>query len=60
MISDLLDVTDANILLIIGDDQLSSISDLLHSNNYYKTQKATDAKTASDLIKEGKKNGVKK
>jgi len=46
MISDLLDVTDANILLIIGDDQLSSISDLLHSNNYYKTQKATDAKTA--------------
>ncbi|MDF1583132.1 MAG: HD domain-containing protein [Methyloprofundus sp.] len=46
MISDLLEVTDANILLIIGDDQLDSIGDLLKSNNYHKTQKATDAKTA--------------
>jgi len=46
MISDLLDVTDANILLIIGDDQLSSISDLLSSHNYYKTQHAADATSA--------------
>ncbi len=46
MISDLLDVTDANILLIIGAEQLSSISTLLSSNNYYKIQQATDTKTA--------------
>lgn len=46
MISDLLEVTDANILLIIDAEQLSGISGLLSSNNYDKTQQATDAKTA--------------
>jgi len=46
MINDLLDVTDANILLIIGVEQLSNMSDLLSNNNYDKAQHATDATSA--------------
>lgn len=51
MINDLLDVTEANILLIMGDEQLGSVGDLLSRNHYGNTRQAKDVKTALEFYR---------
>jgi len=54
MISDLLDLTEANILLVLGEPQLNNINELLSNHNYNKTLQASNTNTALNHYRSAK------